>query len=256
MHRSKAMWLVGYFLSRYGDRRESGVPAPPVPLGVNAWNRAYAMFFRHLGEGRTLVQFANSLKNARDTFDGHMASGRVGWRREGRDRAPAALPREASRVLREWESRGEQELWGVVSRYSDPDAGEIPDRVLLDLLAETDPASQGTRVRTEGGKRAVVKNRIERDPSLRHAALRIHGCRCQVCGFSFEETYGRWGAGFAIVHHLRLLADGTDELRDTDAAVDLAVLCANCHCMIHRRRNTVLTLSELQAKLVRRSGAE
>lgn len=44
-------------------------------------------------------------------------------------------------------------------------------------------------------------------------------------------------------------------MRETDPKLDLAELCANCHCMVHRRRDTVLTLDELRAKLQRPSSS-
>jgi predicted HNH restriction endonuclease len=58
--------------------------------------------------------------------------------------------------------------------------------------------------------------------------------RCEVpgCGFCFEEVYGDPGKGFAHVHHLNVLS-GSDEPIVTTLA-DLAIVCANCHAMIHR----------------------
>ncbi|MBK9118193.1 MAG: HNH endonuclease [Phycisphaerales bacterium] len=154
-------------------------------------------------------------------------------------------------MLRAWDRHTEQELWAAVAEFVDAGVASVSNEVLSDLFAETDPESREVSVRTEGGRRAIVTNRIERDPSLRHAALCIHGYRCQVCDFSFEETYGAWGRGFAIVHHLRMLADDAGEERETDPRTDLAVLCANCHCMVHRRRSVVLTLDEVAAKLAK-----
>ena len=58
--------------------------------------------------------------------------------------------------------------------------------------------------------------------------------RCEVprCGFDFEAVYGSTGAGYAHVHHLKPLASRTAPERTRLA--DLAVVCANCHAMIHR----------------------
>lgn len=58
--------------------------------------------------------------------------------------------------------------------------------------------------------------------------------RCEVpgCGFCFEDVYGALGAGYAHVHHLNALAGGDEPVRTT--LDDLAVVCANCHAMIHR----------------------
>jgi 5-methylcytosine-specific restriction enzyme A len=52
---------------------------------------------------------------------------------------------------------------------------------------------------------------------------------------SFAEKYGKLGSGFIEAHHLRPIAS----LKEGSAAVydvkkDLAVLCSNCHRMIHR----------------------
>jgi 5-methylcytosine-specific restriction protein A len=57
---------------------------------------------------------------------------------------------------------------------------------------------------------------------------------CEACGFDFRKHYGEHGEGFAECHHLVPVSElrpGTKtRLRD------LAILCANCHRMIHRSR--------------------
>lgn len=80
----------------------------------------------------------------------------------------------------------------------------------------------------------------ERNPKLRAAAIRAHGLQCRVCGFDFEKTYGVRGAGYIEVHHLRQVCSlgGTVKV---DPLVDMTVLCANCHRMIHRRQDQVMT---------------
>ena len=58
--------------------------------------------------------------------------------------------------------------------------------------------------------------------------------RCEVpgCGFCFEEVYGEIGERFAHVHHLESLANVPGEV--TTTFDDLAIVCANCHAMIHQ----------------------
>jgi hypothetical protein len=58
--------------------------------------------------------------------------------------------------------------------------------------------------------------------------------RCEVpgCGFCFEDVYGQVGQGYAHVHHLDALAEHDGPVTTTLA--DLAIVCANCHAMIHR----------------------
>jgi 5-methylcytosine-specific restriction protein A len=55
---------------------------------------------------------------------------------------------------------------------------------------------------------------------------------CVVCGFDFEQTYGAHGEGYIECHHvIPLHASGETKTR----LDDLALICANCHRMIHRR---------------------
>jgi 5-methylcytosine-specific restriction protein A len=85
----------------------------------------------------------------------------------------------------------------------------------------------------------LIKHR-SRERALRAAKLAetaaksVNGrLRCEVpdCGFDFEDRYGELGRGFAHVHHLRPLADAPGPTQTR--LEDLAVVCANCHAMIH-----------------------
>jgi 5-methylcytosine-specific restriction protein A len=71
-----------------------------------------------------------------------------------------------------------------------------------------------------------------------------------VCDFDFARVYGELGVGFAECHHLVPLAElpGVRRTRLTD----LAIVCANCHRMLHRTRPTIAIL-ELRT-LMRRPG--
>jgi 5-methylcytosine-specific restriction protein A len=77
--------------------------------------------------------------------------------------------------------------------------------------------------------------RLERNPAAVRAARSWHGCRCQACGFDFEQTYGDLGSDFIEVHHLKPLSSlPRDQATVLNVVTDFAVLCANCHRMIHR----------------------
>jgi hypothetical protein len=57
-------------------------------------------------------------------------------------------------------------------------------------------------------------------------------CEIEGCGFDFESTYGEVGRGYVQVHHLDPLGERSQPER---TSLDrLAVVCANCHVMIHR----------------------
>lgn len=57
-------------------------------------------------------------------------------------------------------------------------------------------------------------------------------CEVKGCGFDFFAAYGELGSGYAHVHHRRGLANyqGVEKTR----LDELAIVCANCHAMIHR----------------------
>jgi 5-methylcytosine-specific restriction protein A len=100
----------------------------------------------------------------------------------------------------------------------------------------------------EGKVTQVLVNKYERSAKLRAAAIRIHGTSCQACGFSFLKTYGNHGHNYIEVHHLKPISQYQTE-RDVNPETDMAVLCSNCHRMIHRKANAPLTLEALRKLL-------
>lgn len=92
----------------------------------------------------------------------------------------------------------------------------------------------------EGAERMALVRHRKREQSLRDAkvaeARKLGNGRlnCEVprCGFDFEAVYGELGRDYAQVHHLKPLGDRTTPSQTKLS--DLAVVCANCHAMIHR----------------------
>ena len=95
----------------------------------------------------------------------------------------------------------------------------------------------------EGAKKSVYTTKYERDPKIRRAFLKGKHLRCEVCGFDFGEAYGELGAGYIEVHHKKPVSEG---VRMTDLNNDLVMLCANCHRMIHRGKDHMITVEELR----------
>ncbi|QDY99495.1 DUF3578 domain-containing protein [Nitratireductor mangrovi] len=86
--------------------------------------------------------------------------------------------------------------------------------------------------------------RIDRHPQASRMAKQHHGTRCQGCGLSFGERYGTLGEGFIEAHHLKPLSSLKEgETFQYDVKKDFAVLCSNCHRMIHRTSDS----SDLEA---------
>lgn len=103
--------------------------------------------------------------------------------------------------------------------------------------------------------RLLIRRHVarERDSRLRRrkieSVLRQGGSlACEACGFDFERTYGERGRGYIECHHvvpLHTTGSRTTRLND------LALLCANCHRVIHVR-SPWLTPQELHALLMSR----
>ncbi|GIG58522.1 hypothetical protein Lfu02_28940 [Longispora fulva] len=89
--------------------------------------------------------------------------------------------------------------------------------------------------------------RRERDPKLKAAKLAAArrlgvAIACEVCGFDFFRTYGPRGEGYIECHHRTPLSvSGPTKTR----LEDLALICSNCHRMIHRNASDWLTIEQL-----------
>lgn len=67
-------------------------------------------------------------------------------------------------------------------------------------------------------------------------ASRLNGSlRCMCCGFDFFEKYGELGKGYIEAHHTKPVSE-LHEDGETTKVEDLALVCSNCHRMLHRRR--------------------
>jgi 5-methylcytosine-specific restriction enzyme A len=92
----------------------------------------------------------------------------------------------------------------------------------------------------EGALSFAFKRHRARESWLRNAKIQEakqsnNGrLKCEVlrCGFDFLEFYGEIGRDFAHVHHKKPLSDRT--LPSETRLSDLAIVCANCHAMIHQ----------------------
>ena len=113
----------------------------------------------------------------------------------------------------------------------------------LDLLNALETIEIENRV--EGKRKKIYTTKYERSYKNREKAIKIHGTRCMVCDFDFEEAYGELGKDFIEVHHTKPLYSLEEEI-EINPEEDLVCLCSNCHRMIHRRRDKILTVEELK----------
>jgi 5-methylcytosine-specific restriction protein A len=131
-------------------------------------------------------------------------------------------------------------------------------------IRETTKAAQGTPVASldedtddgaeaeEGRLLTALHRRRERNRKIvekkKQQALRQGGIlACEVCGFDFRVAYGERGEGFIECHHTKPVSESAGQ---KTRLTDLALVCANCHRMIHARRPW-LSIDELRALLRR-----
>lgn len=115
------------------------------------------------------------------------------------------------------------------------------DREAPDEVSEASEGRLVTRIHTSRERdRKIVR-------AKKAAVLKETGClACEGCGFRFDKVYGARGEGFIECHHkapVSSLAVG-----QKTRLKDLAVLCSNCHRMVHVTKPW-LTLDELRALL-------
>ncbi|MCK5043730.1 HNH endonuclease [Candidatus Pacearchaeota archaeon] len=69
---------------------------------------------------------------------------------------------------------------------------------------------------------------------------------CVVCGFDFSKIYDGHGEGYIEIHHLEPVSVGSVSQDIKDALRKVVPLCANCHRMIHRKKEQLLSPEELK----------
>ena len=85
----------------------------------------------------------------------------------------------------------------------------------------------------------IARERERSSELVRQAKLLAftrNGClNCACCGFDFFAVYGEIGRGFIEAHHTKPVST-LHEYGEETKIEDLAMVCSNCHRMLHRRR--------------------
>jgi predicted HNH restriction endonuclease len=127
--------------------------------------------------------------------------------------------------------------------------GKVTKAMILDdkleMIVKSDLASfREEEEYFEGRKSLRYSSYYERNSKLRARVIALYGTKCQICDFDFQEFYGERGKDFIEVHHLRPVSELKDETQ-VDPDTDMTVVCSNCHRMIHRKRDEILSIEEL-----------
>lgn len=101
-------------------------------------------------------------------------------------------------------------------------------------------------------RESIVLSRT-RSAALRREALKLSGGICEGCGLDFSTLLNGRGLRALQVHHKKQLA--LRETPEATALVDLAVVCANCHAIIHTDPKAAMAVEELEEEWKRERGA-
>jgi predicted HNH restriction endonuclease len=117
-------------------------------------------------------------------------------------------------------------------------AAEVPRRSEGALQPDDDESAY-----PEGAAAYREHRELERDAALskRAKAKRLAETGkldCDVCGFDFARIFGQLGEGFIEAHHVKPVST-LDGLTPTKLN-DLALVCSNCHRMLHRAKPLLL----------------
>lgn len=133
------------------------------------------------------------------------------------------------------------EIAQTIRSVVDLPEGEAPPDYDPDEMTEAPEGKVFTRLhRYRERNRALVDQR-------KRGAFKASGkLACEACGFDFAVTYGARGQGYIEAHHTKAVSTLTEDAKTR--LEDLALVCANCHRMIHAAQPW-LSLDELKALL-------
>lgn len=125
-------------------------------------------------------------------------------------------------------------------------------KIKSDILDDIEPDEE--YVFPEGKKRQRIHITRERNQKIAKLAKEEFKRKdkrlfCEICKFDFQKKYGKIGEGFIEAHHTLPLSLITEEQSITRIQ-DLAMVCSNCHKMIHRTRPW-LSMKELKSLLLK-----
>jgi len=102
----------------------------------------------------------------------------------------------------------------------------------------------------EGVQKVMTVTVYERNKEAREKCIEHWKCVCAICGFDFEKVYGKIGTGYIHVHHLNPISTIKEEYK-IDPINDMRPVCPNCHSIIHRDKDNVMTIEELKQEIER-----
>lgn len=128
----------------------------------------------------------------------------------------------------------QNEIWGRFENHLNPELNVTLDNLITEQTVDAEFSV------IEGRDIVTLREhfRKERNPVIvglvKSRALESGTLNCVCCNFDFYKVYGEIGYGFIECHHKIPIATGG--IRETRVN-DLALVCANCHRMLHQKKS-------------------
>ena len=221
-----------------------------VSLSQDEWLLCLEVYLRHRGQplpnanSTEILELSDSMRQIHDALTGKPAEN---------FRSPLGVLRRILEFkhLDEFPERAHQkpqrarDVWATWGEKSHATVAQIAEAIKKCVDAEEVQAVAEQHI--EYNYHAVESQILTRIHSVRERDRKIVNLKkerfrdenrgklyCEACFFDFAYTYPRHGDGFIECHHVKPLS----ELRPGEETTmdDLALLCSNCHRMVHYRR--------------------
>lgn len=145
-------------------------------------------------------------------------------------------------------NKGEKYLLGNINNFTfiidnnfdENQRKNIIDRDYSDLVIE-EGFTKFSQVKSKTRSRKLVS--IAKEHYSQNGKL-----YCSACNFNFENFYGEIGSVFIEIHHLNPIFAREDNFEQSirEALGGVTPVCANCHRIIHRKNDHLLSIPSLQ----------
>jgi len=229
-------------------RSPNADPTPKnVPLSQDEWLLCLEVYLRHRGRmpkenARAIRELSESMRRIRAALAGPTGSFRqptgvlrrvLEFKHLDEKHVCAPKPKLAREVWRAFGDKPHAEVARIAEAIKKCTAAKEVQRVDDADIAQNYHAVESrilTRVHAVRERNAaIVRRKKEKFQDENQGRL-----YCEACAFDFARRYPRHGDGYIECHHIKPLS----ELRPGDKTTldDLALLCSNCHRMVHYRR--------------------
>tara|TARA_A100001015_G_scaffold286546_1_gene355381 strand:+ start:546 stop:1820 length:1275 start_codon:yes stop_codon:yes gene_type:complete len=149
-------------------------------------------------------------------------------------------------------------VWGLTGSYIGVSKHNETAIEMIKELNDQDDISTGYEKKVTIHKTGELQI-IRTNPRLINLIKKDKDYTCEACGFNYEKIYGDYSdqKNFIEAHHIepksvvKQKAETGKKLKRS--AKDFAILCANCHRMIHRMmskdKGRIITLKELKRRI-------